>query len=301
MSLNLTIVILTKNESIHLGKYLPISLGLTENVIIVDSFSDDDTLAIARSLNVKVYQHQFINHAEQLNWALDNCDITTEWVMKLDADEYLTAELISEIRQKLNALPENITGLVLKRRVYFMGQWIRHGGYYPIKLIRIWRKDKGRSENRWMDEHIVLSGGATVELKYDFIDENLNNLSWWTDKHNQYSTREAFDLLNNKYGLQKKESKEYALANKQNKQKRWLKQNFYGRLPLFLRAFLYFNYRYIFRLGFLDGRKGLVWHFLQGFWYRFLVDAKVLQIEWSAKKKKKSVKQILEEQYGFKF
>ncbi|MBK9983478.1 MAG: glycosyltransferase family 2 protein [Saprospiraceae bacterium] len=300
MSVNLTIIILTKNESIHLGKYLPIALGLTENVILVDSFSDDDTLDIARSLNVKVYQHAFINHAEQLNWALDHCNITTGWVMKLDADEYLTPELISEIRQKLDGLSDSITGLILKRRVYFMGQWIRHGGYYPIKLIRIWRKDAGRSENRWMDEHIVLSHGNTIELEHDFIDENLNNLTWWTDKHNHYSTREAFDLLNTKYGFQKNQSKEYSLANKQNQQKRWLKQNFYGRLPLFLRAWLYFNYRYIFQLGFLDGRKGLVWHFLQGFWYRFLVDSKILQIEWLAKKEKKSVKQILEENYGLK-
>lgn len=300
MSLNLTVLILTKNESIHLSKYLPLVQKLTDKVIIIDSYSDDDTLNIARQAGVEIYQHKFIHQADQINWALEHCTISTPWIMRLDADEYPTPQLIAEINQKLNDVPKNITGIILKRRVYFMGKWIRFGGYYPIKLLRIWRKGIGKAENRWMDEHIVLAQGETIQFEHDFIDENLNNLMWWTEKHNQYSTREAVDMLFSEKELLMDFPVTHAHTNTQITQKRWVKENFYSRLPLFLRAFLYFNYRYIFRLGFLDGGRGLIWHFLQGFWYRFLVDAKIYQIYWLAKKNNKSIPQIIEEVFKIK-
>lgn len=195
--------------------------------------------------------------------------------MRLDADECLTPELVNELKQVLSKTPDQITGYQVKRRVFFMGRWIRHGGYYPTWLLRIWRNGLGTCEQRWMDEHILLSEGKVADLKYDIIDDNQKGLTFWTDKHNRYADREVKDLL----GMS--DNQDDLINNNQSSQagkRRWLKKNFYARSPLFLRAFLYFLTRYIIGLGFLDGIQGLIFHFLQGFWYRFLVDAKIYEI-----------------------
>ncbi|MBK8831016.1 MAG: glycosyltransferase family 2 protein [Saprospiraceae bacterium] len=297
-SLDLTVVILTYNESLHIQRAIRSAWQVAKEVIIVDSFSTDNTIELATSQNAKVFQHPFVNQAQQFQWAMDNGGITTGWTMRLDADEYLTDELIHEMEGRLSTLHQETSGIVLKRQVHFMGQWIRHGGYYPIHLLRIWRTGHAVIEQRWMDEHILLTRGTSITFKHDFVDDNLNSLTWWTAKHNDYATREAVDILSRKYSFQDSDLSTGTKGNaKQTTTKRWYKNNLYLRLPLFLRAFLYFQFRYWIKLGFLDGQRGLVWHFLQGFWYRFLVDAKILQIEWWAKKENKPVRNIIEEKY----
>ena len=146
-----------------------------------------------------------------------------------------------------------------------------HGGYYPTWLLRIWKTGLARCEDRWMDEHIILSQGTIATLNNDIIDENQKGLTFWIDKHNRYADREVKDLLM----LNKNDRLLLAEHSTQASQRRWIKQNIYLRSPLFLRAFLYFLVRYLMGLGFLDGVEGLIFHFLQGFWYRFLVDAKL--------------------------
>lgn len=294
----LTTIILTHNEKLHLERCLRSLVKVSDKICIVDSYSNDETLKIADSYGAEVKQNKWINYAKQFNWGLENFNIDTKWVMRFDADEFLTKELAKEIKEKLPKFEKDITGIVLKRRVYFMNRWIKHGGYYPTNLLRIWRNGKGICEERWMDEHIKITEGKTITFDNDFIDDNLNNLTWWTTKHNNYATREAIDLLNIKYKFLKSESINAELSQQQDKRKRWVKENFYTYIPLFLRPFLYFIYRYIFRLGFLDGKAGLIWHFLQGFWYRFLVDAKIYDIERRAKKENKSIPQVIRENYG---
>jgi hypothetical protein len=124
-----------------------------------------------------------------------------------------------------------------------------------------------------MDEHVVLARGRTEPLDHDLIDENLKGLGFWTGKHNGYADREVMDILAGRSATDPADDK---LAG-QARRRRWLKSRLYARAPLFLRAFLYWFTRYVLRLGFLDGRPGLVFHFLQGFWYRFLVDAKLVE------------------------
>jgi glycosyltransferase involved in cell wall biosynthesis len=294
----LTTIILTHNEKLHLERCLRSLVKVSDKICIVDSYSNDETLKIADSYGAEVKQNKWINYAKQFNWGLENFNIDTKWVMRFDADEFLTKELAKEIKEKLPKFEKDITGIVLKRRVYFMNRWIKHGGYYPTNLLRIWRNGKGICEERWMDEHIKITEGKTITFDNDFIDDNLNNLTWWTTKHNNYATREAIDLLNIKYKFLKSESINAELSQQQDKRKRWVKENFYTYIPLFLRPFLYFIYRYIFRLGFLDGKAGLIWHFLQGFWYRFLVDAKIYDIERRAKKENKSISEVIKEHYG---
>lgn len=295
----ISLVILTYNEEKQIARCINSAKENCEEIFIIDSFSSDSTVKISENLGARVFQKEWMNnHAKQFNWGLDNLPIITEWVLRLDADEYLTPELANEITQKLSALNKNITGVILKRRVYFMNRWIKHGGYYPTYLLRLWRYGSGKYEERWMDEHVKLGHGKTITFENDFVDDNLNNLTWWTNKHNHYATREAVDLLNIKYKFLKTDSIDAELSEAQDKRKRWFKENLYSRLPLFLRPFFYFIYRYIFKLGFLDGIPGLIWHFLQGFWYRFLVDAKIYDIERRANKEKKSIPVIIKEHYG---
>ena len=298
MKQDITIIILTFNEELHIRRAIESASRIANEVIVVDSYSTDQTINIALELNARVLQHPFVNQAQQFQWAMDNGGITTGWTMRLDADEYLTDELIHEIEGRLSNLNQEISGIVLKRQVHFMGQWIRHGGYYPIYLLRIWRTGHAVIEQRWMDEHILLTRGTSITFNHDFVDDNLNSLTWWTAKHNDYATREAVDILSRKYSFQDGDLSTGTKGNaNQTTTKRWYKNNLYLRLPLFLRAFLYFQFRYWIKFGFLDGQRGLVWHFLQGFWYRFLVDAKILQIEWWAKKENKPVRNIIEEKY----
>jgi glycosyltransferase involved in cell wall biosynthesis len=278
----LSIVILTKNEEANLPATLASLRELEADVFVVDSRSTDRTVAVAQQAGCQVFDHPFKNQAQQLNWALQNLPITTPWIMRLDADERLTPELVEELKRILPQTPEEITGYQVKRRVFFMGRWIRYGGYYPTWLLRIWRTGLGTCEQRNMDEHIILSRGKITNLQHDIIDENQKGLSFWTDKHNRYADREVKDFLSVMSDTNDDLLKRGQLS--QASRRRWVKTNLYARSPLFFRALLYFLMRYTIGLGFLDGIEGLVFHFLQGFWYRFLVDAKIYELQ-----KKKSI------------
>lgn len=287
----ITLIILTYNEELHLQRCLESVKNLAERIIIVDSFSTDKTCEIAQQFGAEVIQRKFVNQAEQFQWALENTNISTEWVFRLDADEYILPELYQEIKEKLNHLPQEITGINLKRRLYFQSSWIKHGGFYPLRLLRIWRNGAAVMEQKMMDEHTVLMHGKSIDFDHDFVDENLSSLVKWTEKHNNYSTREAIMRLDAQYHFLEQNQQNLHKSNKQ----------FYLKLPLFLRAFVYFCYRYFIKLGLLDGRNGLIWHVLQGFWYQFLVDAKIAQVEYFSKKENKPMKTIIEEKLNFKF
>lgn len=276
----LAVLILTANEEKNIIKCLSSISPLGAKVFIVDSFSQDKTVEIAESMGAIVTQRTWTTYADQFNWGLDNCGIKSDWIMRLDADEEATQELVSAIKGLLSDPPADVAGVYVRRRVYFMGRWIRHGGYYPTWLLRIFRKGVGRCESQFMDEHIVLSEGHAVSLQADIIDKNNKDLTFWTDKHNKYASREVFDILNKKgkmAGVERGATIKASITGQQDSARRWAKDNLYLHAPLFLRAFIYFIYRYFVRFGFLDGAPGLIFHFLQAFWYRFLVDAKLYE------------------------
>lgn len=279
--LSLAVVILTYNEEKHIARAIQSVQSFASQIFVIDSGSKDKTVEIAQENGAEVIQHPFINYAKQLQWALDNAPITAQWVMRLDADEIIEADLAQEIHQTLPVLPFDTVGVCLKLKRIFMDKWIRHGGLYPLTLLRIWRYGQGRIEDRWMDEHIILSAGNTITLNGSFADHNLNDLTFFTDKHNKYATREAIDVLNQKYDLFPRENEvvDTRSTSTQAAIKRKVKEKIYNRMPFALSTFLYFLWRYIFRLGFLDGLPGLVYHFLQGYWYRFLVGAKIMELE----------------------
>jgi len=290
---SLTVIILTYNEELHLERCIRSLQPVAERIIVVDSFSTDRTLEIAQALGAEVFRNPFVHQAQQFQWALDNIPVRSDWSMRIDADEYIFPELADELATRLSKFSAETTGLGIKRRVFFMDKWIRRG-YYPMVLLRVWRTGTAYIEQKWMDEHIRLKHGQMEVLQHDMADHNLNNLTWWTAKHNAYATREAVERLNAEYHFLEKEK-----TNASERKVKWHKQ-LYTRLPLFVRPFGYFFYRYFLRLGFLEGKPGLVWHILQGFWFQFLVDAKIYQVKHLARKTNRPVEQVLRENFGVK-
>ncbi len=276
---DLTIIILTKSEEQNLRKCIASFKNVAQRIVLIDSYSTDSTVELAKSLGAEVYEHQFENHAAQFNWALENIELRTEWVMKVDADEELTSELADEIEEKLDNLPTKVNGVILRRRVYFMGRWLRHGGKYPELLLRIFRVGHGMSEMKLMDEHLIVADGEVVTFKNDFSDNNNKSLEWWINKHNWYSNKEVLDQQMQSNATNGEESVEETSTSMQAKIKRFLKNHGYYSLPKFVRAHFYYIYRYYFRLGFLDGTEGKIYTFLQAYWYRYLVDAKLFECE----------------------
>ena len=294
---DISVIILTFNEEKHIARCINSLLTFTDKIFIIDSGSTDKTVEIAENLGAKVAVNPWINYATQFNFGIENNPFKTTWLMRMDADEYVLPELSNEINQKLFETPQEISGIYIKRRVLFFDKWIRHGAYYPIWLLRIWRNGHGICEESWMDEHIKLFQGKTVQMQQDLVDHNLNNLTWWTQKHNLYAIREVIDLLNIKYNFRDFEAVEPKLLGTQEQRKRYLKVK-YASLPLFTRPIFYFIYRYFLRLGFIDGKQGLMWHFLQGFWYRFLIDAKIYEIYHRVGRDKEAIMDFFKSEYG---
>lgn len=285
---DLTVVILTKNEEKNLRKCIESFRGCAKRFVVVDSFSTDGTEALCHQLDTELrlinasldfYQNKWISYADQLNWGLENTNITTEWSMRMDADEEIMEDLAAEISQNLPMIKSPTNGIVLHRRVYFMGRWIKHGGRYPELLLRIFRTGTATCEMKIMDEHMILSKGITIEFEHDLIDNNQKDLEWWISKHNWYSNREVLDHQMTLESPMDDSLENGGKSTGQAKMKRVVKNNGYYRLPKFFRAHLYFFYRYYIKFGFLDGLEGLIFHFLQAYWYRFLVDAKMYECE----------------------
>ncbi len=299
--LNLTALILTYNEEIHIKRCVNSLLPVTSKIIIVDSLSTDRTLEFIQDYDVEIFQHKFVNQAQQLNWALDNLNIQTEWIIRIDADEYIDPVLQIEILQLLSNVDKDINGIYIRRKIMFLGKWIRFGGTYPHIVLRIWRKGKGRCEQRWMDEHIVLTPGSkTTMAQGNIIDDNLKGITFWVTKHNQYASREAVDLLNLKYHFFPVDNSLKLFDDPQARRKRLLKEKLYNNLPLKMRAGLYFLYRYLFRVGFLNGSEGFIYHFMQAYWYRLLVDIKMTELEKQSGGDIEKIKELLQTEHGIK-
>ena len=269
---------LTYNEEIHIERCLKSLIPFCKEIWVVDSFSTDKTLDIAERLGAKTTKHKFENQAQQFNWAIDHLEIDGTWIWRVDPDGYISAEHGEKVTNAIKGCADDVNGIYVNKAIVFQGRKLKHGGWYPAPQIKVIRKGFGRSENKVMDEHLIITGGKTIYIDGDQTDENLNGLTWWTLKHNGYATREAQNMLRMQYGLDESaEGVAPRLFGNDAERKRWLKLR-YARMPLFVRPFLYFFIRYVVKLGFLDGKPGFVWYVLQGFWYRFLVDAKIFEL-----------------------
>ena len=303
--LDITTIILTYNEELHIKRCLENVTQVAKEVFIIDCYSKDKTVEIANSLdglndcNVTVLQHEWpaTKYAGQFNWALENAPIKTEWVMRFDADEWMMPDLIEEIKQKLPAIKNDVTGIIMNRRHIFWGRWMK-GGIYPVKMLRIWRRGKAICEQRLMDEHMQILDGRVIEFGHDFCDENLHDISWFCEKHIGYAIREAVDLLDIEFNLTgAAETDHNKILEKQAIAKR-KKKHAYAKKPLFWRSFAYFIYRYFLRGGWRDCREGFVINLLPGWWYRTLVDAKVYEIKNACGEDKNRIIKYVQERYN---
>jgi glycosyltransferase involved in cell wall biosynthesis len=272
--IDVAVVILTYNEENNIARALSSVCGWARQVFVFDSFSTDCTLEIARSIDgCIIAQHAFEDYGRQRNAALDELPISAEWVFFLDADEYPSAALKSEIAQILSSRPRQ-NGFYVCRRLMWMGKWIRRG-YYPTWIMRLFRRGKGRCEQRAVNEHIAVDGPVGY-LRHDLIHDDQNGLDRWVSKHLKYATGEAEASLARSAGEGQLRATPFG---SQAQRKRWLRERFWERMPPLVRPVLYFAYRYVIRGGFLDGREALAFHLLQGLWFQTIVDVKYLELK----------------------
>lgn len=271
----ITVIILTKNEEKNISEAVNSAHAIADRITVVDSGSEDGTIELAQQAGADVYTHQWQGHARQFNWALDNVCVDTEWVFRLDADERISAELAGEINQIMgDGVEDGIDGFEVRWRLYFMGRYLKHGGCHDTYFVRLFRYGKGRIEDVRMDEHTVVDGEVR-RLRGDLIHHDYKGLDAWVQKHLVYSNSEIEMYLTQIRGVNEGTSQ-------------LKKRLLYYRLPPFIRARLYYWYRYYIQLGFLDGREGQVFLYLQSYWYRYLVDAKLYELEKNEREHEKA-------------
>jgi glycosyltransferase involved in cell wall biosynthesis len=274
----LSVIILTLNEEVNLPLALASLQGLDAEIFVVDSGSTDRSVAIARAAGCQVVEHPFENYALQRNWAFDHLPIRTPWTLCLDADERLTPDLVDEIKATLAQPDRPCAGYMLRKRTIFMGRWLRHGGQYPAWHLRLFRSGRGRCEDRLYDQHFVVRG-SVGRLDNDYVDVITSDLGTFIARHNRWAELEAQEILATSSAARPLHATVTAqLTGTAIERRRFLRTRVYQRFPLFLRAFLFWFYCYVLRLGFLDGTPGLVFHTLQRFWFRFLIDAKIWEL-----------------------
>lgn len=291
-------IILTKDEEKHIERCINSLKGVCDEIIVVDSFSTDRTCDIAEAMGAKVYKNPWKNYATQFNYGVYNCNIKSAWIWRIDADEFLEGNIGIAVKKALKECNDDVNGVYIRKRIDFIGKPLLHGGWYPSYHLKIFRNGHGDCENRWMDEHIRIFDGTTITVEDgNQVDANLNSLTWWTQKHNGYATREMVDMLMMEYGLDAKAQEVVPkFFGTEEQRKRWLKMK-YVKFPLFIRPFINFFLRYILKAGFLDGNEGFIWHILQGFWYRMLVDAKIFELKKKFGFDDAKIKEYLKENY----
>ncbi|WP_426584485.1 glycosyltransferase family 2 protein [Mucilaginibacter sp. R-33] len=286
MSESLDIIILTFNEEKNIGDCLQSAAALKANVYIVDSGSTDTTLTICQGYTQNIFSHPFENYAAQRNWALDNLPLTSTWVLNLDADHRVTPELAAQLNNIFNNPVDSVTnGFLISRRTLFMGKWIKHGGHYPTYHANLFRRGFGHCEEKLYDQHFKVTGKTQV-LKTDIIDVITDSLTSFIARHNHWATLEAQYLVKQQNAPVVDDNGKLVhprLFGNPMERRRYMKKR-YEAFPLFVRPVIYFTIRYFIKLGFLDGKTGLVFHFLQGFWFRFLIDAKIYELRKESKK-----------------
>ncbi|MCS4058423.1 glycosyltransferase family 2 protein [Salinibacter ruber] len=269
----MTVVIITYNEEVHIRRAVQNVSDWAEDVFVLDSHSEDQTVSIARQEGAEVFFNEFEDYASQRNYALDELPYNTDWMLFLDADELVSDELKGQIRTVLRG-PAHYDGYYLHRRFYWMNQWLRWGGMYPVKLLRLVRHERAWCNERQINEHLMVEG-ETRELEGDLYHIERRSISAWIEKHNHYATLEAEELLASERSDAEDEMARF--FGTQAERKRWLRKKVWEPLlPPLIRPFAYFVYVYIIKLGFLDGVKGFAYHVLQGFWFMFLIDCKYI-------------------------
>jgi glycosyltransferase involved in cell wall biosynthesis len=271
----ISVFILTRNEVANIAACLQ-SVAWADEVFVIDSLSTDGTVEVAQSMGAQIYAHPFEGYPQQRNWALDNLPFSHDWILMLDADERIPQALAEEISQVVADNRQNHAGYYIKRRFFFLGRWLKHGGLYPTWILRLFRLGRATVENRPLNEHIILDGDSGY-LSQPFDHQDRRPLADWIAKHNRYADLEAEEFLQEKFQGGYQSTIKVRFWGKQAERKRWIKLKIWNRLPLLVRPFLFFFRNYFLKGGFLDGRQGFIYHVLWSFWVRFLIDVKIFE------------------------
>jgi len=272
------VIILTYNSAASISKVIASCSCFALRILVVDSFSNDQTAELARSAGCEVVAHAFENYSLQRNWAQQHAELSAnDWVLHLDSDEVVSEELAESIKRVLSR-SASVDGFLIRRLSYFMGSPIRFGHINPSWHLRLFRASKGMCEDRNYDQHFIVPG-KTEKLKGLLLDLQLISIETWIASHNRWSTAEAEQITSGSKSMRDAKGRvlKEDLTGDIRMKKRWMKNQIYYRFPLLFRSFVFFLYSYFLRLGFLDGKVGLIYHFLQAFWFRFLVDAKIIE------------------------
>lgn len=295
---NITVIIPIRNEIKHIERAVKSALRLSNYVYVVDSGSTDGSVELAESLGAQVFQYEWTsesNFSKKINWALDSLPIKTTWAIRLDADEYFMDNAIEGLPKALEKVDNDVNGLTLIRRIHFLGRWMKHSNEYPKTSMRVFRVGHVKMESRWLDEHVDIGDGRAVDLPFEIVDDSKITIAQWINKHNNdYSIKEAIEQIHQEIGLFKRNE---CHLDKKAQSKKKLKDK-YVSMPKYWRCFVWFLYREIVKLGFLDGKEGFLWNFLQGFWYRVIVDIKIEEIYKACGNDKGKIAKYIMTYYG---
>lgn len=269
---DVTAIVLACNEEANIEACLRSVEGFAKCVVVLDTKSADGTEAIARRLGAAVLRHEYVYYAQQFNWGIDNAGIATKWTLRLDADERFTPEVCARCEALLSEhAADDVNGVVMESDFFFLGRLMKHGGSKKRKIM-LFKTGKGRIEDRRRDAHTILSEGRALAIRERYLHFDHKDLTSYIERYNQYASRERDDYFDFTKGAAFDANTDSQLRKLRKK-----KFRLYYRAPMFLRAWLWFVYNYYFRLGFLDGREGYLYHYFECYWYRFLVDAKIYE------------------------
>lgn len=269
-----TAIIMTKNEEKNIVDCLKSMTGFAKRCVVIDCGSTDKTVELAKENDADVYFHEFEYYAKQFNWGIDNCDIDTEWIIRLDADERFPNGLKAEIEALIEKNKDKpMNGITIEADFFFLGRCMKHGLRNKRKMM-LFKRSCGRIEDRRRDAHSVISEGYSESTKQRFLHYDFKNLDNYIRRYNWYATREMQDYIDFTHGASTEINGDKKVVKQRKK-----KFGFYYKMPKYIRAWAWFIYNYIFRFGFLDGKEGLVFCFLECYWYRLLVDAKIFEYE----------------------
>ena len=268
--MDLTVHILTLNEEVNLPHALRSVAGWADQIIVVDSSSQDRTVEIARAFGAEVYQNKFINHVQQRNWALEHPANRHDWVLYIDADEQVTPELRDEIERVLQDVPDEVGGFEMRRRYIFLGRWLKHGGWYPW-MLRLLRVKGSRFVTSARGGEYAVVQGSIRRLKRDLLHQDHRSLYQWIQNQNRDTSRVALSLLDAGGQI---EAAVLAKGERQEGRVRALLTRIVFKLPLGFNSLLRLVIAYVIRLGFLDGWQGFAFNVLHPFWHTLLVDLK---------------------------
>jgi glycosyltransferase involved in cell wall biosynthesis len=229
----LTVLLPTYNEAANLASCLE-TIKWVDEILVVDSYSTDETLIIAKKYSARIIQHEYVNSAKQKNWAIPQC--TNEWVLQLDADERLEPSLVDEIRKLLQDPPVGTDGYRINFKHYLLGKWLRYSGVYPEYHLRLFRKDVGRFQDREVDAHVIIPDkvGTLKNHILHFGAENLGHRLRSLDRYTMYESDER-----------ERQGRKYSL------------------FALIFRPLAAFIYYLIYKKGYRDGIRGLILAFLK--------------------------------------